>query len=376
MSSISPKSMTPYSTNTMTSTHTTRPPLTASANNWSQKLDQLLHGDFEYHETLQSLLVATGLPGHLALRAPIAVAASLNEYPALLTQHKPVRIAVLGAETRDAGADGRLFGLVRHALATKSLQVEVELVGPQLTRALTCSKSVDAIFPPAKLHRGTCGSWWKEARHDRRPDLVFIFHPGLESHASHWMKGLELPRVLSSGIPLIVFSFDLDEAHRDAHILESFGAQIVAAPKLFQASNPAGIDALLNPLESFASATFTVAGFKRKPVKRAKVVVQQVRTLSSVMLRIFQEEGYSVRHSDAFQPRVMRRYGNDCNVLHIISDKYFDPATTEIFEARDGDELASSRTIAAPNLAALLPTLNSDLTRALVAAEIYTWFLE
>lgn len=360
----------------MTSTSTDkfkREPLVANANNWSQVCDQLLHPDFEHHEALQSILAESGLPGHLALRAPLAIAASLLEYPSLLKERKPLRIAVLGAEIQDAGVDGRLYGLVPHALR-KSLQVEMDLVGPQLMHSLKCSKSADGIFPPARTHRKTCGSWWSTTRHGKRPDLLFVFHPGLEAHASQWMKSSELPRVLSSGIPLIVFSYDLDEAHRDAYILESFGAQIVAAPRVFLPSTGNLSQKTNTPLDSFAGAMFTVSGFQKKRVNRAKVVVEQVRTLSAVMVQIFQKEGYLVQHADAFRPCIIRRSGSDCEALHIISDKYFDPATTEIFEVQDGDERACSCTFAAPNVAALLPKLNSDLARSLVAAEIYAWF--
>lgn len=340
---------------------------------WSKVRSQLLHPDFAHREVLQSILAGSSLSESEALRVPLAVAARLLDYPTLLKE-KSLRIAVLGAETLGRGADGRLFGLVPHALACTSLKLEVQLVGPQLISAPQLSTSVDGTFPAAIIHNTTCGMWWAQTPQGQRPNLLFAFYPGIEERAEQWMRSSELPRILSSGIPLIIFSYNLDEAHRDAHILEAFGAQIVAAPKILTASNSSVIDDVFNEQDTLGGATFTVSGFKKKSVRRANVEVAKVRKLVSVIEHILLKEDVLVQHADAFRPCSIRRNGKSCAVLNIISDKYFDPATAEIFEAREGDELASSCTFPAPNVAAHLPQIKSDLARSMLAAEIYSWY--
>ncbi len=285
------------------------------------------------------------------------------------------RVAILGAASLDSGVDGRLFGLVPYALGRTSLKLEVDLVGPTLAPAVECSEIASEVFPPATMHRMTVGQWWASTPHKQRPDLLFCFNPAMSENSSLWMTSSELPLILKSGIPLIVFSLDLDEAQRDALILESYGAQVVTQPRLYQPPNPDVHQNSADPFESFSSATFTVVGFTKKPVLRAMEVAKQVKTLSSVLVDIYMKEEYLVSHADAFRPCAVTRKGSNREVLHIISDIYLDPVTTEIFLVQEGKECQSWLTFPAPDVAELVPKLKSDLARSIVAAEIYTWMV-
>lgn len=251
-------------------------PQVASQKNWEEVSNKLLGPDFVHHESVESIVNASGCTGHLALRAPLAVASTLLESPSMIKDKNHLRVAILGAASLDSGVNGRLFGLVPHALGRTSLKLEVDLVGPTLSPTVECSEIASEVFPPATMHRMTVGQWWASTPHEQRPDLLFCFNPAMSENGSLWMTSSELPRILKSGIPLIVFSLDLDEAHRDALILESYGAQVVTQPRLYQPPNPDVPQNSADPFESFASATFTVVGFTKKPVLRAMEVAKQV----------------------------------------------------------------------------------------------------
>jgi hypothetical protein len=56
--------------------------------------------------------------------------------------------------------------------------------------------------------------------------VFFVFHPGLEGHAESWLAQDELPTLLRAGKTVIFFSYDLDEAERDAAILAAHGTTV------------------------------------------------------------------------------------------------------------------------------------------------------
>ncbi len=86
-------------------------------------------------------------------------------------------------------------------------------------------------------------------------------------------------------------------------------------------------------------------------------VAKQVKTLSSVLVDIYMKEEYLVSHADAFRPCAVTRKGSNREVLHIISDIYLDPVTTEIFLVQEGKECQSWLTFPAPDVAELVPKL-------------------
>jgi hypothetical protein len=255
--------------------------------------------------------------------------------------------------------------------------VEVELVGPNLKKTHQGKISNTFDLPTAKLHKTTCGAWWKKRQREAHlPDILIAFHPGLEEHMDEWMAKRELPSVLASGIPFVVFSFDLDEAERDAGILIAHGARVVSGPRKCPLRANLYSNTLTSPPISFAGATFCVAGLEpQQPNQLQTHVAKDIEALAMTLAYTMKEKGIAERHSDAFRSCYISRCGELVQAMHVFDYVYFDPQSKELFLARDGQEKTSPLTPAlAQDVAANLASLKTALERAIYAAEIYSWF--
>lgn len=341
-------------------------PLVNDAADWRHVLDRFL-SDCPASEKAVQLL--TKFDGNLtSFLAPICAAWSVAQDDRLLNKKEPLRIAILGAESGDSGLDGRLYSLIPWFLGRPNITIEVELIGPNL-KPKSRARGLDAIgLPSAAMHRMTCGQWFKK-RKAPLPDILLAFHPGLEGHADEWMASNELPTILAMGIPLVVFSYDLDEAERDAAILNGFGANITDPPHAFPLAVSSYTNDPHSPPITFASATFSVAGFKAQPVD--PTLIEGISTLSKAIANVHQNEGIVERHADAFRPCWVFRGDELRIVMHVFGRIYFDFDRHELFIAFHGHEVSGRTPDPAGRLVEKLSATKSPLDRARLAAFLY-----
>lgn len=345
--------------------------LVVDATDWRHVLDRYLS---DCPDSEKAIKLLTKLKGDLsAFLAPICAAWSVTQDASIFKRNEILRIAVLGAESGDTGLDGRLYSLLPWLLGKPNIQVEIELVGPSL-KIKSRAKAIDAIgLPAAKLYKTTCGNWWKERkRRGQLPDLLIAFHPGLEGHTSEWMAPDELPQILASGIPLVIFSYDLDEAERDAEILTSCGARIATSPRVFPLAVNSYSNEPASPPITFAGATFSVAGFEAKPMNWT--LIEEIGTLSKAVADVHSNEGLLERHSDAFRPCFIYRGDKVDAVRHVFGRIYFDPNKKELFIAIRGVEVRGIPPVAAAKVWEAMTGTVTALDRARLAAKIYLAF--
>jgi hypothetical protein len=299
---------------------------------------------------------------------PLLSAASFIKNNTQTTTSSKIRkIAVLGAHMQDIGCAGALFQLIPEWIGEASLQVRVDLVGPD---ACTDFANVDLTaigIRPATVYCMKASQWWKSLSKDERPDLIFVFHPGMEKHHAEWMHSGELPKILSANVPVVFFSYALDECERDAYIVEAYGGAIEKAPAA-TANNPF-VD--MNGVADFGGAVFTARGFKKNPRAEVDAAIDVVKNLSFGLGEGYVQSGYIMSHRDMGQSVTVMRRGTPCQVMHLISDVYLDPTNEELFSAQDGVERPYCKPMPAPGVAEIVKMQTNDFDRALVVGEIF-----
>jgi hypothetical protein len=303
--------------------------------------------------------------------APLAAAAAIETYGCLKSGQDSLHIAILGAELNDTGIDGRLYGLLPWFLGRPHLEITVELVGPAC-RAASRSKSLDKWgFPAGRVYTTSCGRWWKQRGTKRSlPDAFLIFHPGFETHAEGWLAPGELPVVLKSGKPVMIFSYDPDEAERDAAVLSHHGATVseLHASRFAVDEPPIATGA---PRFTFAGATFAASGFGSGEIDRS--FLGQISNLSRAISEVFQDEGRIELHRDAFKRCFIWRRKELRLVAHVFGRIYYDMERSEFFLAQHGCEWTNSAPtkFESPILRAALSGQFGSLECALLAAQIF-----
>lgn len=318
-------------------------------------------------ELARGSVEGAGLPFAALMRAPFAAATYLKTNPMLTADTCRLRIAVLGAEKQDIACKGSLYQLIPEVVGIPSLQLEVDLVGPQVRSNFANVDLTKLGLKPASCHAMSCGEWWKNLSKDRRPDVVFVFHPGMEEHHSEWLRTGELPTILRAGIPVVFFGYDLDECQRDAHILSLHGAVVEKHP----VANVGNLRLLKSGVADFGSAYFSVRGFKKNPANEVAESMFAVLNLAFGVGEGFLHNRVIMRHADMGNIETVLRDGVSCNVMHLISDLYLDPKKEELFIACNGTECAGHKPIPALGIAEALQKQSSDFDRALMIGEIY-----
>jgi hypothetical protein len=307
----------------------------------------------------------------LGLIAPIAAAWAIAQRPALLAGAAPLRIAILGASDLDSGIDGRLYGLIPWLLGQPERAIEVELVGPELEVYPAQPRGSSAHqLPPAARYPVNCGQWWAQRPAGAAPDILFIFHPGFEAHVTEWFEAGQLPTLLATGIPIVAFSFDADEAERDRALLGAFGVETRAdAPCPFAVHDQA--DPVPGRRFEWATAGFHVTSYAAQEPNAARIAA--ILELAHAMMEIGAAPGAQFQHQDAWRPCLLYRGAVLCTVLHVFDRIYYDPRTREFLIGMRGRQREDLLVLPADDLdvLALLETLESPLDRALAAFTFY-----
>ena len=317
-------------------------------------------------------MVSSEFGNALVLCPVIGIAWWICRFKRELLDAKSLRIAILGAESLDAGENGRIYQFLPWLLSRPELQVEVCLVGPNLKKQSKSSgKSNLEIDQIASSCIATCGDWWSTKGKNIGIDLFVAFNPGLESHWEEWLDDKELPTLMRNDIPLAIFSYDFAEAERDRHILEGFGFKISKkirhcpmSPKL-----PEIGDEPFNDV--FSSACFFVEGIN-KTVKNIEIA-EAVSSLAIAIGILADQNKVVERHADAFLECWVYRGTRLTQALNIFECIYYDLSKKEIFFAIAGEESADTPTIPLPDhkLTEKLSKLESNIERACFGAEIF-----
>lgn len=314
----------------------------------------------------RALVGAKGLPFDALARAPYSVANFIIKNQQLTAGKDVLKIAVLGAHMQDVACAGAMYQLVPELIGWPLLQITVDLVGPYVCGDFANVNLTQIGLQPAMIHRMKTSQWWKSLSKDERPDLIFVFHPGMEKHHAEWMHSSELPKILSANIPVVFFSYDRDECERDAHIVEAYGGAIEKAPAA-TVNNPF-FD--MNGVADFGGAVFTARGFKKNPRAEVDAAIDVVKNLSFGLGEGYVQSGYLMSHRDVGQSVTVMRRGTPCEVMHLISDIYLDPNKEELFSAQNGVEKPCCKPMPAPGVAELVRSQPNDFDRALLAGEI------
>ena len=307
------------------------------------------------------------------LLAPFALASAIETYGFLAPDQNSLRIAILGAEQLDCGLGGRLYSILPWLLGRPDLKVSVELVGPKYQPPKS-KYGVEFGLRPGKSFSKTCGQWLRDRPEPLElPDFFCAFHPGFESHSAEWLKEGELPAVLKLGKPLLVFSYDRDEAERDGAILRAHGAEEVSDPLSCPMQADFGqSDGSVMAL-SFAANMFTVRGYDERLSDAAKkdALVELVAALQTIIMHDHRLE----RHTDAFKHYPIIRNGEPAIAAHIFGPLYLDPEKKELFLAAQGEELpGASVSIDCPSIGEILAEASTPIERAMLAAGIWMTF--
>jgi len=334
--------------------------------NLAASTNQSASGIASLTEQARATVEAAGLPFEVLMRAPFAAATYLKDDSILTADTSHLRIAVIGAEMQDIACKGSLYQVIPELVGIPSLQLEVDLVGPQMRFNFAKVDFTKLGLKPASRHAMSCGQWWKSLSRDRRPDVIFVFHPGMEKHHTEWLRAGELPTILRTDIPVVFFGYDLDECQRDAHILSLHGAVVEKHP----VSNVDNLRLPKSGVADFGSAYFSVRGFKKNPANEVAESMFAVLNLASGVGEGFLHDRVIMRHADMGNIETVLREGVSCNVMHLISDLYLDPRKEELFIACNGTECAGHK-LPAPGVAEALQKQSSDFDRALMIGEIY-----
>ena len=304
------------------------------------------------------------------LLAPLALASALETYALLEPERTHVHVALLGVETLDTGLGGRLYGVVPWLLGRPDLKVSIELVGPNYSPPKS-KYGAEFGLQPGKGFAKTCAEWWAKRPENRGlPDVFVAFHPGFESHARDWLAASELPAILQLGKPLIVFSYDLDEAERDAAILSAYGAVEVSEPRPCPMGADLGHTDKSPAPVTFAQAMFTVRGFDTDLANEQ--AREGLKMLGAALYDVAQNERRLEHHRDAFKRYRIVSDDEERWAAHIFGVFYFDPQNRELFAAVAGKELKGSRvSFDDPRLDAALAGEGTPIERATLAAEVY-----
>jgi hypothetical protein len=154
---------------------------------------------------------------------PIGMAFSLASLCPDLLKRPSLRLLVLGAELMEASS---LYELIPLFLGHPALSLDVTLVGPSLPDLpLSGLFGHRSVVPHCFV--GSAADFLA-AHPDSSFDVVFLPHPGLESHAREWLEGDEdvFASFLSQGVPVLGCSYARDEAAVDAEVFSLFGFSV------------------------------------------------------------------------------------------------------------------------------------------------------
>lgn len=317
-------------------------------------------------EQVRATVEAAGLPFDALVRAPRSAAAFIKSNQNLTNGKTALRIAVLGAHIQDVACAGALYQLIPLLAGVPDLQLDVDLVGPDVCSDFANVDLTSLGLRPAAVHQMKVGRWWKSIPQNHRPDLVFVFHPGLEEHHSEWMRAGELTRVLKANIPTAIFSYDVDESQRDEYILRLHGAIIKTQPvEMVPHPNLSKFD-----LPKFGGACFSVRGFKKSSADVAGGMFA-VKNLALALGESFVQNQVFMRHADMCKTQTVLRGSVHRNVMHLVSDLYLDAEKEELFRARNGAECVDCKPMPGLGLAAALQMQPSNFERALLVGEFY-----
>jgi hypothetical protein len=338
------------------------------ADNWRHVLSRLMAHAAPAQEVVELLQRAKA--NQYTLLGPFAVASAIEMYGCLSSARDALRVAIIGAERTDAGIDGRLYALLPWLLGRHELMVSVELVGPEYEVWLA-DEHEPSTLPRARTYNMKCGAWWKKRVHETpTPDVFFVFHPGLEGQAKSWLAQGELPTLLRAGKTVIFFSYDIDEAERDAAVLAAHGSSVSAPLR-----SPLNVDEPPADAEgtrfTFAGASFSAKGFEARRLNRS--VINDMENLSEAIQEVFSEEGYLERHRDAFRRCVIWRKSEFHVVAHVFGRLYYDPERCEMFLAAGGREIEEwePEKFDKTSLDDALSGHGTPLDRALLAASVF-----
>ena len=345
-----------------------------------KKMRPLIDGVESFSHAVQRLLdkspaagmITSQFDNPLVLCPVIGIAWWICRYKRELLDAKSLRIAILGAETRDAGENGRIYQFLPWLLSTPKLEVEIHLVGPNLkNNSEDSSKGGLNIDRVASNYNGTCGEWWNEEGKNADIDLFVAFNPGLEANGLSWLDDEELPALMKNKIPLAVFSYDYDEAERDRHFLAGYGFRINTetnycpmSPKFSELGDE-------EFKEIFSTACFFVEGINES-VTDTKVA-KEISNLAKAISILHSETGHQLRHSDAFLECWVYRGTKLTQALNVIECVYYDLEKQEIFFSAGGKESADTPPIPIPNssLTKRLSNLENNVQRACFAADLF-----
>lgn len=295
------------------------------------------------------------------LAAPAAVARWLacsgNAMPSAL------RLLVIGAEKLDALDAGRWYQLLP-ALLGRSMQIEVTLVGDRLNAAFESPLRSNAPATPARMHVGRLSSFL-DAVGTPSVDLAVLFHPGFQKHRG-WLEDGSLRHLAALDVPVVVVSYEADEAELEGWVVDCHGFQARAAPVL----NPFYIDfSDRKSLVHWGRAMWRLGvrdGSAALPVDRARL--DALDRLGEMVLHSIDLE-QPVHAPYGQQVSLQAARGDTVDLVYIFDDYLTDPATGTLFALRSG-ALVKVGTLPRAQIAAYPGRAASDLARAVWAADM------
>jgi hypothetical protein len=157
------------------------------------------------------------------LAAPATVARFIATQHPELAARSVLRILVVGAELFDAAHEARWYQAIPAMLGT-STRVHVVAVGLQINHLSdSIPPSLSRLEPGVLLKTDVGGLCMSNPNISNNFDMIAMFQPGLESHHETWVGTGDLRRLLESGLPVMVTSYEHLEAEMDNVILQAYG---------------------------------------------------------------------------------------------------------------------------------------------------------
>jgi len=275
---------------------------------------------------------------------------------------------IVGAERLDAVDQGRWYQFIP-LLVGADIVIRATLVGDRLDVGFQSPTVVDAPRAAATCYRGSLAEFLLSSA--ARPyDLVFVFHPGLQKHRA-WLSDASIETLAAANAPVVVASYEKDESEIDRWVAECHGFTTIG-------------DVLLNPLFLDFSAGGSVARWGRALWRLGPVIPGERRKVDTARLAKLDDLARMVMHAVAQARMPSHAYGAEVEFrtadgagrrLYYVTDDYFlDPVDGDVVAFRDGQLLTTEHTSMQAVLA--YPGMhNSDLERALWAAEIWSRYL-
>jgi hypothetical protein len=196
--------------------------------NWARLIAELAR-----QPELQFLGRLSPMTACIALWPVVTIAHLIRTQQRALLGRPHLRVLVAGASESDARDDGRWYGILPTLLDQPSLQLQVDMVGPEcnVQPLSSWNGQQGMVAPPEGFHRlpvrATSHSMPLEAYLDAHGtegiDLAVLFHPGMQMHCSSWLDGGGLQRLVRAEVPVYATSYSEDDQAMDRLALEAYG---------------------------------------------------------------------------------------------------------------------------------------------------------